>query len=463
MFTIFSPTSILGYGFDEDSLRVMLSDPRLGAVGCDGGSTDAGPYYLGSGAPFSSNAAVENDLERMLEISYAKRSPCILGTCGGSGTDGQLESTWEMVRGILARRGLSAKVALIRSEVDSSVVEHAIETDSVSGLDGFSPLTLEDVSQASRIVAMMGVEPVIAALDGGADIVLAGRISDAAIFAAPAIRAGVEPGPAWCAGKLLECGAACAAPFALDSMAVEHEGGDSFLVEPPNPRRRCTRDSIAGMLLHENANPFVHREAGGTLDLTGLSMSSAGPRAMRLSGARFISDPTYRVKLEGVAARGHRIVVLGATHDPRVIARIDSYLQNVESTGRARLAARGIDPSRFTIFWRVYGRDGVLGPLERQDIAATSAELAVALEVVADCEDMARTVASTLRSLLVHTDFPGRQCTEGSFALPFSPAELDGSAAYEFVVWHVMELSDPLQLFPIDYRDAGGGTSWQTE
>jgi hypothetical protein len=460
MFTIFSPTSILGYGFDEDSSQAMLLDSRAGVVACDGGSTDSGPYYLGSGASFSPRAAVESDLARMLDIAHAKGTPCIIGSCGGSGTDAQVESTWEIVREILARRGWAARVALVRAEQTPSTVERALAEGRIEPLDGWSELTPADASDASTIVAMMGAEPVIAALDGGANIVLAGRISDAAIFAAPAIRAGVVAGSAWCAGKLLECGAACAEPFALDAVAVEHDG-TSFVIEPPNPARRCTPESVVGMLLHENANPFTHYEAGGTLDLSALRISTTGERAVRLEGAEFKREEKYRVKLEGVAARGHRMVVIGATHDPRVIARIDSYLETVESNGRAKLAARGIDNSRFAVRWRVYGRDGVLGELEPKRSGAAPNELAVVLEAVGDSEETASTVAASLRSLMVHTDFPGRQCTEGSFALPFSPAELDGGPSYEFTIWHLMELSDPLELFPIEYRDVGEGVPWQ--
>ena len=64
------------------------------------------------------------------------------------------------------------------------------------------------MNSAVRIVAMMGPEPIQAALQDGADVIVAGRCSDSAIYAAIPLMRGLEPAIAWHAGKTLECGAA---------------------------------------------------------------------------------------------------------------------------------------------------------------------------------------------------------------------------------------------------------------
>jgi Acyclic terpene utilisation family protein AtuA len=64
------------------------------------------------------------------------------------------------------------------------------------------------IDRAERIVGMMGAEPYLRALDQGAEVVLAGRSSDTAIFADIPMRAGIPAGIAWHAAKILECGAA---------------------------------------------------------------------------------------------------------------------------------------------------------------------------------------------------------------------------------------------------------------
>jgi hypothetical protein len=40
-----------------------------------------------------------------------------------------------------------------------------------------------------------------------------------------------------------------------------------------------------------------------------------------------------------------------------------------------------------------------------------------------------------------------------TFAFPFSPAEIDRGAAYEFVLHHVMELADPMDAFRLEVTD----------
>ena len=56
-----------------------------------------------------------------------------------------------------------------------------------------------------RVVAMMGVEPLQEALKNDVDVVLAGRCSDAVIYAAKPVAEGVDPGLAWHLGKIIEC------------------------------------------------------------------------------------------------------------------------------------------------------------------------------------------------------------------------------------------------------------------
>ena len=51
-------------------------------------------------------------------------------------------------------------------------------------------MTQDAIEKSSYIVAQMGVEPIIEALDQGAQIIVTGRCYDPAVFAAVPIRAG---------------------------------------------------------------------------------------------------------------------------------------------------------------------------------------------------------------------------------------------------------------------------------
>src|SRR5205807_6145273 len=125
-------------------------------------------------------------------------------------------------------------------------------------------LTEPQVDDSAHIVAMMGAEPIQAALQE-ADIVLAGRASDAAIFAALPLLERFAPALCWHVGKILECGAAAVAQRAApDSMmAVLH--ADSFDIYPLREDYRCTPQSIASHTLYENADPFELSEPSGIL------------------------------------------------------------------------------------------------------------------------------------------------------------------------------------------------------
>ena len=51
----------IGSGFLESSFARGIG-LRPHAIACDGGSTDAGPYYLGSGKPHFPRAGVKRDM-----------------------------------------------------------------------------------------------------------------------------------------------------------------------------------------------------------------------------------------------------------------------------------------------------------------------------------------------------------------------------------------------------------------
>lgn len=75
---ILSPTGIVGYGFPEASFMAGVAQkPDL--IACDGGSTDPGPYYLGSGIPFTNATAVKRDMTLMLKAVCDLNIPLVIG------------------------------------------------------------------------------------------------------------------------------------------------------------------------------------------------------------------------------------------------------------------------------------------------------------------------------------------------------------------------------------------------
>src|SRR5581483_5358307 len=79
-------TGMLGSGFRLDSLERALAW-RPDFIGCDAGSTDGGPYYLGSGAWQFSRDAVRRDLRALLAAARRLRVPLLVGSAGTGGAD----------------------------------------------------------------------------------------------------------------------------------------------------------------------------------------------------------------------------------------------------------------------------------------------------------------------------------------------------------------------------------------
>jgi len=101
------PSGMLGAGFPADSLERGVA---LGAdaIALDGGSTDSGPYYLGTGKCKSSEAAVESDLRMLLIASRRAGIPLIISSCGTAGTDRGVDWVADIAERVAKEEGLSS-------------------------------------------------------------------------------------------------------------------------------------------------------------------------------------------------------------------------------------------------------------------------------------------------------------------------------------------------------------------
>jgi len=235
--------SVIRLGFDE--LLVV-----------DGGSSDPGPYYLGSGKSFTSSLAIRRDMRLLLNGAVANGIPMVIGTCGGAGGDPHLQRCVEILHAIAREDRLGFKLAVIRSEQDKGYLRSRLAAGRIKPLGPAAALDAATIDRAERIVGMMGPEPYMRALDAGAQVILAGRSTDPAPWAALAMHRGIGPGPAWYAGKMLECACNAALPKGHDCLFVTVRG-DSVECEPTNPERQCTPLSVAVQALHENASPVI--------------------------------------------------------------------------------------------------------------------------------------------------------------------------------------------------------------
>lgn len=449
---LLSATPILGYGFPESSFEAGLAqNPHM--IGADGGSTDPGPYYLGAGKAFCSRVSMKRDLRIMIKGGVSRGIPVVVSTAGGAGGEPHLQLMADIVREIAAEEQLSFKLALIHSELDAEFLIERVASGRTQVVSRQQPLSESMINDATRIVGLMGAEPYIRALDEGAQVILAGRSTDPAPWAAVAIRAGLPPAQAWYAGKMLECGSEPAVPKREGCLLARVT--DQYVdLEPTNPAQRCTTLSVANFALHENKSPIHHAEPGGMLDTEDCVFEQINDRMVRVSGMRWEPNATYTVKIEGVRQTGFRAMTICATRDPILIRDVERYLEIINANIEEKTTAFGVKSDDYRIAIRSYGRNGVMGARESAAFTAPH-EMAFVVEVLADTQDVANAVTGIARLSMLHSDFPGRMCREGNMAIPFSPSDIALGNAYEFSVFHIVDVDDPNRLFPIEYLHIG--------
>jgi hypothetical protein len=444
-----SASGILGYGFPESSLKAGL-DRKPHMIGVDGGSSDPGPHYLGSGKTLSSRLAMKRDMALLLRGAIANNIPMMIGTCGGAGGEPHLQACAEILREISREHDLHFKLALIHSEQSKVRLKESLKAGRIHPLGAAKPLTESVIDRAERIVGMMGPEPHMAALEAGAQVILAGRGTDPAPWAALAMHRGMPPAQAWFAGKMLECACNAALPKKHDCLMATVTP-DYVEVEPLNPELRCTPLSVAVQALHENASPVIHKEPGGLLDTTNCEIKPHTERAVRVTGMQWKPQP-YTIKLEGAEKVGYSAITFAGTRDPGLIGQVDEFMHAVRESVAMKVAAFNVSPEEYQLVLRLYGKDGVMGEWEPLE-DARSHEIGIIAEAVAKTQEIANAVLSVTRVTLLHTDFPGRMCKEGNMAFPFSPSDIERGAIYEFSLRHVVEPRDPYEMFPIEYEN----------
>ncbi len=445
--TLLSPTAILGYGFPDSSFERALSfGPDLIAV--DAGSSDPGPYYLGSGKPFVARAAVKRDLTYLLRAARTLRIPLVIGSAGGSGAKPHLECCRDIIMEVAKEEGISFRFAMIPADVPQAYLKEALWEQRVSPLGPVPQLTEEDISDSKHLAAQMGMEPFIKALEGGAEVILAGRSYDPAVFAAYPVWKGFDRGLALHLGKILECAAIAALPGSGSDCMLGFLEKDRFMVEPANTERRATVESVAAHTLYEKNNPYLLPGPGGELDLRETEFTQLTESRVAVSGSVFRPLP-YTVKVEGAKKVGYRVITIAGARDPRFIEHLDEIVEGVKERTIGNFLW---EKDKFSLLVHVYGRDGVMGEQEPHP-ELVGHEVGIVIEALAETEELAETVLGFARSTMLHFGFPGRLATAGNLAFPYSPSDFKVGEAYVFSVHHLLSLKDPGEIFPVTFEE----------
>jgi hypothetical protein len=394
IYRVVSACGALGYGYPKSSLEAALAG-RIDAIISDGGSMDAGPYYLGTGAEYFEREAVKADWRHMVEAGMTTGAPVILGSAGMAGGDRNLAFMLDVAKEVFAELGVKdAKVAVIGAELDPEIVVKEFRAGALRPT-GAGPELSEEALRESTIVGQMGIHPLITALESGAQYVIAGRSCDIALFASDMIRRGIDPGIAYHVGHVLECGAlACDPGSPSDCLVAEIYDDGSAVFVAPNPDRRCTPYSIAAHSLYEESHPQLQFYPEGILVMEKTEFFSNDSRTAGIRKSQFVRSAKpwpWSIKLEGSRRLGARKVSL--LHiDPADLTKVPTDVL-------------------------VYGRNGV----QARPVSADERELGIIVATTSKTEEGAVLLASLLTHYLIHYGYPGRKATAGNIAYPLSP------------------------------------------
>jgi hypothetical protein len=254
---IICPNGHLGFApLRLESFRLGVA-ARPDFIAADSGSDDVGPGPLGADVCTSPRQWQAHDLEVMLLAARALGVPMIIGSAGDTGSNSRVDLYVRLIRDIAATHGLKKfRLGYFYSEVGKEYLRAKMRAgDAIEGLDGRGALTEEELDATARIVGMAGVHPYLGLLKQGVEVIIGGRSSDAAIFAAAALHRGHPEALSYYLGKVLECASFCAEPYGGKETVLGEivEGG--VHVTAMHPAQRCTVASVAGHAMYERSNP----------------------------------------------------------------------------------------------------------------------------------------------------------------------------------------------------------------
>jgi Acyclic terpene utilisation family protein AtuA len=161
-----------------------------------------------------------------------------------------------------------------------------------------------------RVVAAnvyLGASPIAQALDGGADVVVTGRVADPSLVLGPLMHAHGWDWSDWgrvavgtLAGHLLECGAQVTGGYFADPglkdvpelasigypIAEVGAAGSLVVTKPAGSGGIVNARTVSEQILYEVHDPSAYLTPDVVLDITDVELSPDGPHRIRVSGAR---------------------------------------------------------------------------------------------------------------------------------------------------------------------------------
>ncbi|MBA2894828.1 acyclic terpene utilization AtuA family protein [Nonomuraea soli] len=266
--------------------------------------------------------------------TFVKQMEQVLGTClergikvvsnaGGLDPAGCAEA--------VAKLGFGARIACVTGDDLTGRDLDLTNADTGEPLDA-APLTAN---------AYLGGRPIAAALEAGADVVITGRVTDAALVTGPGIWwYGWQPGDldalagSVVAGHILECG--CQATGGNYSFFTEipdlahcgfplaelHADGSSVITKHPGTGGRVSVGTVTAQLLYEIGSPrYPGPDVVARFDT--IELADDGPDRVRVSGVRGEAPPaTLKVAVNHLGGYRNTMTLMVTGLDQEAKARL---------------------------------------------------------------------------------------------------------------------------------------------
>ena len=449
------PSGVLGLGFDREALeRGMMAKPDIICI--DGGSTDSGPFYLGTGTSKYAREVCKAEWRILMIARAAANIPLVIGSCGTCGSKTAVDWMYDITVELAHELNQSIRITTLYSDQSQQAIIKALKEDKLLPLMSAPQVTPEQIKNFTNIVALAGAEQINAALQTGADIILAGRTTDTALISALPLSRGNHAGAAWHGAKIAECGAFCSTRPSSGVILVEFDKV-GFTVEAMATDALCTPYSVFAHMLYENVDPFILFEPGGHLDVRAAHYTALDAHRVRVEGAQWIKSSTYTVKLEATHITGFQTTMMAVIREARYVEKAQIWVDRLNDFLHEKITnCMALDAEEYTLDFRLIGINAALGDQENK--ARHPIEVGVLLIITAADQETATELSKLINPFLLHYPLTNHEDLP-TFAFPYSPTHSDRGALYEFSLNHVCVLDDPMDGFILQTSEVSCATA----
>jgi hypothetical protein len=297
--------------------------------------------------------------------------------------------------------GAARKIGELAGDFGLSGLKVATVTgDDILGRPELLPSDFPTAEELHFANAYLGARPIVEALQGGAELIITGRVADAALFTAPLV---YEHGWDWddwnalaagmVTGHLLECSGQVTGgnhagrwwevpepwrfAYPLADVAAD---GTTEIFKPGDAGGRVDADTVRQQLLYEVHDPSAYLTPDVVVDMTSLSLEDLGDDRVRVSGVTG-QPATGEYKLVGATTGGYAADLSTAFGWPDAEAKARA----AADIARKRVELAGIELDDWHV--ELFGVDALHGPAVAAGTGGEGEPAEVVLRLAWRCAD----------------------------------------------------------------------------